>query len=135
MRGGVIPLLAWAMLIVLLLALNWVWTDDLIQVAAFAFTALSVIGWGVVLIVARPREALRRGPPEPSAEPESVPTASYGSVLLAVGAATVVFGLVFGHFLIDFGFGVLAAGILLVAREQYAERRARRHWSRGRRGS
>ena len=32
MRGGAIPLLAWATLLVILMAINWIWTGDPIQV-------------------------------------------------------------------------------------------------------
>lgn len=134
MRGGAIPLLVWGSLIALLLALCWVWTGDTIQVASFGFTVVTVIGWVVVLTLRRPRQALRRGPPEPLQEPEAVPSASFGSVLLAVGAASAVFGLAFGHFLIYFGAGVMVVALGAIVREHRAERRARRAGRRGERG-
>ena len=131
MRGGAIPLLVWGSGLAVFLALNWVWTGDLIQVATFAYAVLTVIGWALTLLWLRPREALRRGPPRVSGEPETVPAASYGSVLLAVGLAAFVFGFAFGHFLVYFGLGLMLVAAGVMAREQHAERRARRTWRRG----
>ncbi len=131
MRGGAIPLLVWGAVLAVLLGLNWIWTGDLIQVASFAFAVASVIGWVLGLVLLRPREALRRGPPARSGDPQAVPSASYGSVLLAFGVASVVFGFAFGHFPIYFGAGVMVVASGLVARELHAERRARRHWRQG----
>jgi len=128
MRGGAIPLLVWGSLLLVLLALNWIWTGDAIQVASFAFAVSSVIGWVIALLTSRPREALRRGPPSASREPQAVPSASYGSVLLAVGAASTVFGFAFGHFFVFFGAGLMVVSAGVVARELYAERRARQMW-------
>jgi low temperature requirement protein LtrA len=128
MRGGAIPLLAWGIVLLVLLALNWVWTGDAIQIASFAFAVLTVVGWALALMLARPHEALRRGAPSALGRPETVPAASYGSLLLAVGAAAAVFGLAFGHFLIYFGVGLMAVGSGVVWRERAAERRARQMW-------
>ncbi len=130
MRGGAIPLLVWGAVLALLLGLNWIWTGDLIQVASFAFAVLTVAGWVLALVMLRPREALRRGPPAPSGEPEAVPAASYGSVLLAFGVACVVFGFAFGHFPVYFGAGVMVLAAGRLARELSAERRARDRWRR-----
>lgn len=127
MRGGAIPLMVWGTLVAVLLALNWVWTGDAIQVASFGFTVATVVVWVVVLGLRRPRrEAVRRGPPAAPKGPEAVTMASYGSVLLAVGAASIVFGFAFGHFPIYFGIGlvVIAAGVIV--REQRAQRSAAR---------
>ena len=131
MRGGAIPLLVWGTVLAVLLGLNWVWTGDLIQVASFAFAVASVVGWVLALVLLRPGEALRRGPPARSGEPQAVPSASYGSVLLAVGAASIVFGFAFGHFPVYFGAGVMVVAAGVVARERFAERQARRRWSEG----
>jgi len=128
MRGGAIPLLVWGSLLLVLLALNWVWTGDAIQVASFAFAVSSVIGWVVALLASRPPEALRRGPPSAWREPQAVPSASYGSVLLAVGAASAVFGFAFGHFFVFFGAGLMVVSAAVVARELHAEHRARQRW-------
>ncbi len=131
MRGGAIPLLLWGAVLAVLLGLNWIWTGDLIQVASFAFAVSSVVGWVLALVLLRPREALRRGPPAGAGEPQAVPSASYGSVLLAVGAASIVFGFAFGHFPIYFGAGVMVVAAGLVTRELHAERHARTRWRQG----
>ncbi len=128
MRGGAIPLLIWGSVLGVLLGLNWIWTGDLIQVASIAFVVLTVAGWVLALVLRRPREALRRGPPARSGEPQAVPSASYGSVLLAFGVASVVFGFAFGHFPVYFGAGVMVLAAGRLVREHSAERRARGRW-------
>jgi len=131
MRGGAIPLVVWGGVLAVLLALNWLWTGDMIQVASFAFAVLTVVGWVLALVSRRPRQALRRGPPAGAGEPQAVPAASYGSVLLAVGAASAVFGFAFGHFPIYFGAGVMVVAAGLIGRELRAERQARARWRDG----
>ena len=42
MRGGAIPVLAWGTLLAVLLAINWIWTGDAIQVGSFAFALLII---------------------------------------------------------------------------------------------
>jgi len=130
-RGGAIPLMVWGTLVAILLALNWVWTGDAIQVASFGFTVVTVIGWVLVLSLRRPRrEAVRRGPPGPPDRPEAVTSASYGAVLLAIGAAAAVFGLAFGHFLVYFGIGLAVLAVGVIVRERRAQRAAERHAER-----
>ena len=73
-------------------------------------------------------EALRRGAPVASGDPEAVPTSSLGAVMVAVGFAALMFGLVFGRFLVYFGAGVILASLGRLAREMRDERRARRVW-------
>ena len=48
-RGGAIPLLAWGAALALLLAINWVWTGDAIQVGSFGFAVAVVWGAGGAL--------------------------------------------------------------------------------------
>lgn len=124
MRGGAIAIFAWAAILALLGAINWIWSGRAIQVATFGFAVLAVLALGGALALASP-EALRRGQPERSRGPEAVPSASLGAVLLALGFGSLVFGLAFGHFLIYFGIAVmlLAAGRLIA--ELRAQRRAR----------
>jgi membrane protein implicated in regulation of membrane protease activity len=127
MRGGAIPLLAWALLLCLLLAGNWVWTGDAVQVASFAFAVLAVVTFALGF-TARDRAAARRGPPSPPARPspEALPSFSVAPVGIAVGLAAVLFGLAFGHFSIYFGCGLLAASLGRLAVELRAARRSRR---------
>lgn len=128
MRGGAIPLLAWGAVLALLLAINWVWTGDAIQVGSFGFAVAVVWCGGLGLTLLSRRDALRRGAPEPTSDPQPVPSASLGAVLVAISAASIVFGLAFGRFLVYFGGGLLIASLGVVARERRAERRARRGW-------
>jgi hypothetical protein len=113
-RGGAIPILTWGSLLAVLGVINWIWTDDAIQVATFAcavFVALSVV---VTLALRTRREALRPGPPRPPSEPEAVPLASLGS------------------FLVYFGAGLLVASLGRVSLELRSERRSRERWLRDR---
>jgi MFS family permease len=128
-RGGAIPLLAWATLLVVLLAINWIWTGDAIQVGSFAFAAVAILAAALAVIIAGRRDALRRGPPQPLGEPEAVPTASLGALLVAVAVGSIVFGLAFGRFLVYFGAGLLIVSLGMVVRELLAERRQRRAWA------
>jgi hypothetical protein len=108
------------------MALNWVWTGDAIQVGAFGFAVAVVWGGAVLLAGASRRESLRTGPPPPASEPEGVPTASLGAVLVAVSIAAIVFGAAFGRFFVYFGAGLLVVSAGLVLREWAGQRRARR---------
>jgi Na+/H+-translocating membrane pyrophosphatase len=87
-----------------------------------------VWGCALALVVAGRRRALETGEPGPSDEPEAVPTASLGAVLVGVAVASIMFGLAFGRFLIYFGAGLLITSLGVVARELLAERRERRRW-------
>jgi Na+/H+-translocating membrane pyrophosphatase len=128
MRGGAIPLLAWAALLVVLLTINWIWTGDAIQVTTFAFAGLVIVGSAIAVVILSRREALRRGAPPSSPQLEAVPRASLASVLVALSVAMMVFGLAFGRFLIYFGAGLLIVSLGMAARELVAERRQRRRW-------
>jgi hypothetical protein len=55
-----------------------------------------------------------------------VPDASYATAVLAVGICLVVFGFVFGSFMVLIGAGVALSGLAGLAREQLALRRERR---------
>jgi hypothetical protein len=129
MRGGSIPLLAWGAGLAVLLAVNWIWTGDAIQVGSFGFAILVVWGSAALWAATSRRDSLRRGAPGPPPEPEAVPTASLGAVLVAVSVAAITFGFAFGRFLVYFGAGLLIASLGLLRRERRDERRARRAWS------
>lgn len=125
MRGGAIPLLAWGSLLVVLLAINWIWTGDAIQIASFAFAALAVYA-GAGLLALTGRDALRRGPPPVSSEPETVPETSLAAVLVGLSIACILFGIVWAGFLIYFGAGVLVLSLGRLALELRAQRKSRR---------
>jgi hypothetical protein len=127
-RGGAIPLLVWAGILTLLFALNAIWTGKAIDAAMGAFAVAATIGCAFALIAMQPREALRKGEPPPSPEPRAIRTASYGAVLFAIGAGAMTYGFAFGHFLVYFGAGLMVVSLGILAREEYAQRRALRRW-------
>jgi hypothetical protein len=129
MRGGAIPVLAWACILGVLFAGNWVWTGDPTQVGEFGFAVGVVFLCGISLAVAN-RSAVRRGPPPqpPPDQTEEIPELSYGALGAAIAIGAVVFGLAFGHFLIYFGAGLFVLSIGRVAIELRSARATdRRH--------
>lgn len=131
MRGGAIPILVWAGLLAVLMAGNWVWTGDAIQVAAFGFSVL-VIALAGVLLVARRRTAIRRGPPDPRpARVQTAPDISFAAVLAAIAVASILFGLTWAYFLVYFGGGLLLLSLGRLFLEVQSERESReRHETR-----
>ncbi|HEY6396184.1 MAG TPA: hypothetical protein VIX82_01900 [Solirubrobacteraceae bacterium] len=124
MRGGAIPLLAWGTVLLVLYTGNWIWEGRPIQVAQTVFAILVIYGGAAVLWLLH-REALRRGPPPVQSGLETVPEASTGAVLAALGVASILFGLVWAQFFVYFGAGVLLAGLGRLALELRAQRRTR----------
>jgi len=124
-RGGALPLFAWGALLLVLLALNWIWTGDAIQVGSFAFAALVIIAGGGLLAL-RSHEALRGGAPRVSRTRESVPQASFAAVLVGLSVGAILFGLTFGRFIVYFGAGMLVISLGRLALELRAERASRR---------
>jgi uncharacterized iron-regulated membrane protein len=124
-RGGGIPLLAWGTILLVLYAGNWVWEGRPIQVGTTVFAIVVIYGGAGLLWLAR-RESLRRGAPPAVPEVKSVPTASVGAVLAALGLASILFGLVWALFFVYFGAGLLALALGRVASELRAERRTRK---------
>jgi hypothetical protein len=122
--------LAWALLLAVLLAGNWVWTGDALQVAEFGFAVLVVLTCAAAVVLSG-REALRPGPPEPREEVLGVPDLSVGSALAAVSVALAVFGLAFGSSLYYVGGGLLALAAGRLTVEARAERRARERAASG----
>jgi hypothetical protein len=133
MRGGAIPLLAWGTLLAVLMAINWIWTGDAIQVGSFGFAVLVIWGGAGLAILCSRGRALRPGSPEVDGGPEVIPEASSGAMLAALGLASIVFGFVFGTFPIYFGAGLLLAAIGRLAIELRAERESRMRATRERR--
>jgi hypothetical protein len=124
MRGGAIPLAAWGTLLVVLLTLNWIWTGDAIQVGTFAYAALAVYTVAALLWVLG-RDAVRRGPPPASRDPEAVPEESLAAVMIGLSVACVMFGLVWAQFLVFFGAGMLVVSLGRLAVELRCERASR----------
>jgi hypothetical protein len=117
--------LAWAGLLTVLLAVNAVWTGDEIQIAEYGFAVLVIVLAGVLLI-ARHRAAIRRGPPEPRpARVEAVPDLSFAAVLAAIAVASILFGLAWAYFLVYFGGGLLLLSLGRLAVEEQAARASR----------
>jgi hypothetical protein len=120
-RGGAIPLLCWATLLAVLLAINWIWTGDAVQVGTFAYAALSIYAGGLLLWLLS-RVAIRPGPPAASGDPQAVPDASLAAVGTALSVACILFGLAWATFLVFFGAGLLVLSLGRLAVELRAER-------------
>jgi hypothetical protein len=125
MRAAAIPLLVWSALLAALLAINWVWTSDTIQVASFGSATGVILVWAIFLVIGD-RDALRARPPGEEHGVDAIPQASLGAAASGFAVATIAFGLVFGRFLVFMGAGLLVASLGLVARELRAQRRALR---------
>jgi hypothetical protein len=125
MRGGAIPILAWGTILLVLAIANWVWDAKPVNGAAATAAVAIVYSFGVALWLSR-REALRRGPPEPPTEPESVPQASASAVLVGLSVGCALFGLAWAKFLLDFGIAMLVVSLARLAIETRAERASRR---------
>jgi hypothetical protein len=125
MRAAAIPLLVWSALLATLLAINWAWTSDTIQVSSFGFATGVIILWAIVQITGG-RDALRAQPPPDEDGVDAIPQASFGAAASGFAVAVIAFGLVFGRFLVFMGAGLLVASLGLVWRELRDQRRARR---------
>lgn len=121
MRGGSIPIAAWATILLVLAIGNAVWNSKLLS-AVVAFAAALIIYLAALLFWLMHRDAIRRGPPAPETEPEAVPAASTGAVFAALSVATIVFGLVWAKFFVYFGAGTLVLSLGRLVIEVRAER-------------
>jgi Na+/H+-translocating membrane pyrophosphatase len=124
-RGGAIPIFAWGTLLLVLMIINVIWTGSQIQAETFGYALVAVYGTALVLSIVRP-EAVRRGAPEPDSSPEAKPQTSLAAMTLGIAIGAMMFGVVFGKFLVFIGGGIwlLAAGRLVV--EVRAQRRSLR---------
>jgi hypothetical protein len=120
-------MLAFAALLALLFAGNWVWAGDAIQVGEFAFALLLVAACALALTLAD-RSAIRPGPPAAPARLRlsTVPDLCVGALLVPVGVAASLFGLAFGHFALYFGVAVLVLACARLANEVRLQRKTRR---------
>jgi hypothetical protein len=125
-RGSSVPVLVESLLLAAMLAMNWIWTSDMIQVATFAFAVLVLAGAAIGLAVASKGDSVRRGAPPAEVSMLTQPQSSLGAVLAAIALAATIFGLAFGRFLVFFGAGLFIASLGRLAVEQRAQRRARR---------
>lgn len=125
MRGGAIPLFAWGTLLLVLMIINVIWAGSSIQAAMFAYAVTAVYATALVLSILRP-ESLRRGAPALEPSPQAIPRTSLAAMALGIAIGAMMFGVVFGKFLVFIGGGVwlLAAGRLVV--EVRAQRRSLR---------
>ena len=115
MNGGARPMLVWALLLSLSGLLNLVWAGVSVQTATFSAAVLAIVVTAVGILIRR----AGRGP-------EPVTHASFGTMIAAVGVGALLFGLVFGHFIIYFGSGLIVAGLGRLLLELRAQRRAMR---------
>ncbi|HEX3616498.1 MAG TPA: hypothetical protein VHU61_08170 [Solirubrobacteraceae bacterium] len=114
MRSGALPLLCWAALLALSGALNAVWAGASIQTATFGAGVFAIVLFAAAVLL-RPQRA----------GPEAVTRASFATVIVAIGFATLMFGFSFGHFIIYLGVGLMVAGVGRLLLELRHQRRAR----------
>jgi uncharacterized iron-regulated membrane protein len=123
-KGGAIPILSWATILLVLFVGNFIWDAKPVNAAEAAFAAAIVYALGVALWLAR-RESIRRGPPEPRAETEAVPHSSLAAVMAGLAAGMILFGLAWAQFFIVFGAGLLVASLGRLVLERRSERATR----------
>ena len=131
MRGGAIPILAWGTLLLVLCIGNWVWNGKPVNAAAATAAVVIVYAFGIALWLAR-RESIRRGPPDPTTAPETVPQASVAAVAIGLSVGCALFGLAWSKFLLYFGVGTLLVSLGRLAIELRSERASRRRGLRDR---
>ena len=123
MRGGALPVLAWALLLGVLATICAIWTGEKIELGVLVFAVLATLGGAAALLLAGGRDPLRRGAPSGQGRrPQASPDVSAGTVIIALGLGALVFGLTFGHFLIYFGLGLMVLGAGRLALEVRAQR-------------
>ena len=125
MRGGAIPVIAWATLLFVLFVGNWIWDDKPLNVVSAGVASLIVYAWGFFLWLAR-RESIKTGPPEPRVETRNIPRQSVAAALTGLSVGCILFGLLWATFLVYFGIGMLALSLGRMALELRAERLTRR---------
>jgi len=128
MRGGAIPILAWGTILLALAIGNWVWDAKPVNGATATAAVLIIYGFGVAVWLAR-REAIRRGPPAPRSEPETVPQASLAAMVIGLSVGCALFGVAWAKFLLYFGIAMFVVGIGRLTIEVRAERATRQEVS------
>jgi hypothetical protein len=117
MTRASVPLLVWATLLTVLVAVLWVWSSDHFPPAIFSTAA--GVAWvvGLYALLRPGKRARLRFRPELDL--------SLSSVLVALAVAMLVLGALVGEWLVLIGAGVLVAGLIGLVRELRAERRYR----------
>jgi hypothetical protein len=105
-RGGAIPLAVWGLLLLILLSINWIWEGTGIHVALFGYAVLTVL-IAVAALWLMSRQALRKGPPQHRSREEALPGISFACAGIGLSAGAILYGAVFGTFLVFIGGGVL----------------------------
>jgi hypothetical protein len=128
MRGGAIPVFLWGTGLLVLFAINAIWTRDKIQMEMFGFAVL-VVYVAAAAFWRLNREAAHKGAPRPRDKLEAAPSTSLAAMLVGIAIGAMLVGSVFGKFLVYMGGGlwVLAFGRLLI--EVRAQRRFLRRMS------
>jgi membrane protein implicated in regulation of membrane protease activity len=124
MRGGAIPILAWGTILLVLAIGNWIWDAKPVNAGVASAAVAIVYVFGVAQWLSR-REAIRRGPPEPRHELDSVPQASLAAAGIGVSLGCILFGIAWARFLVAFGAGVLVLSLGRLVLEIRAERHSR----------
>jgi hypothetical protein len=124
-RGGAIPVIAWATLLLVLFVGNWIWDDNTVNIASAGLASLIVYAWGLLLWLAR-RESIKTGPPEPRVETRNVAQNSLAAALVGLSVGSILFGVLWANFLVYFGLGVLVLSLGRMALELRSERASRR---------
>jgi hypothetical protein len=105
-RGGAIPLAVWGVLLVVLLSINWIWEGTGIHVALFGYAVLTVL-IAVAALRLMNRQALRKGPPQHRPREEALPRISVACAGIGLSTGAILYGAVFGKFLVFIGGGLL----------------------------
>jgi hypothetical protein len=122
MRGGAIPVLAWGTILLVLYVGNWIWEGGRLIQMGTTLAALIVIYGAAAWLYGARREALRRGPPEPSTIADALPTTSLGAVLAGLSVGMILFGLAWAKFLVDLGIVLLIVALARLAVELRSQR-------------
>ena len=121
MRGGAIPVLTWATILLVLAIGNAIWDSQAGERDRGGGGVVHHLRDRPALWLAR-RDALRRGPPPPETEVEPIPESSTGAVFIGLSVATALFGLAWAKFFLFFGLGMLVMALGRVAVELRSER-------------
>ncbi len=121
-EGGAIPFLVWGTINLVLIIGDWIWVGTGVHVAEGGAMILVIYLFGLALLL-RSRTAMRKGAPEYVPEADPLPRASLGATGAGVATGLILFGVVFGKFLIFIGGALLVLSLAGAARELVWQRR------------